>query len=163
MDSVSEREDRIVVRGLKPDDLEAVIGLDARNVGRRREEFFKVKLQQNLAETGIKVSLAAETDGLFVGFLLARVFYGEFGTMEPVAVLDTVDVHPDFQRQGVGTALLRQLRVNLRGLGVDRLQTEIGWDDQRLMAFFHREGFRPAPRYCLDLSLAAPPPEPAGP
>ena len=83
MDSVSAPEDRIVVRGLRPDDLEAVISLDARNVGRRRDEFFKVKLQQNLAETGIKVSLAAEVEGLFVGFLLARVFYGEFGSMVP--------------------------------------------------------------------------------
>jgi len=153
MTSVSEREDRIVVRNLRPDDLEAVIALDARNVGRRRDEFFKVKLQQNLAETGIKVSLAAELDGLFVGFLLARVWYGEFGTMEPVAVLDTVDVHPDFQRQGVGDAMLRQIRLNLSGLGVDRLRTEVGWDNPRLLAFFQREEFQPAPRLCLELDL----------
>ena len=52
------------VRGLKPADLEAVIALDARIVGPRREEFFRIKLQQNLQETGIKVSLAAEMDGM---------------------------------------------------------------------------------------------------
>src|SRR6185436_16871169 len=91
------------VRGLKPADLEAVIALDARIVGRRREAFFRIKLQQNLQETGIKVSLAAEVDGIFTGFLLARVYYGEFGTPEPVAVLDTIDVHPDFRGRGVGS------------------------------------------------------------
>ena len=149
---------RIVVRGLKPEDLDAVIALDAKNTGRRRDEFFKLKLQQNLVESGIKVSLAAEIDGIFCGFLLARVFYGEFGRTEPAAVLDTIDVHPDFRHQGIGHALMRQLRVNLFGLHVPRLQTEVAWSDQQILAFFHHEGFQPAPRFCLDLNLTSPPP-----
>jgi ribosomal protein S18 acetylase RimI-like enzyme len=153
MNEVHEGEERIVIRNLRPDDLEAVIALDARNVGRLREEFFKTKLQQNLQETGIKVSLAAELDGAFVGFLLARVYYGEFGAPEPVAVLDTLDVHPDFRRQGVGRMLVRQLGLNLKGLNVSNLQTEVGWDEIELLGFFHNQGFRPAERLCLDLDL----------
>ncbi|HEX6852613.1 MAG TPA: GNAT family N-acetyltransferase [Candidatus Polarisedimenticolaceae bacterium] len=145
------------IRGLRPEDLDAVIALDARNTGRRREEFFRLKLQQNLVESGIKVSLAAELDGAFVGFLLARVFYGEFGRLEPAAVLDTIDVHPDFRNRGVGRALLRQLRVNLRGLNVPRLQTEVAWENPDVLMFFHHEGFRPSPRICLDLDLSSPP------
>lgn len=143
----------VTVRGLKPSDMDAVIALDARNVGRRREAFFRIKLQQNLQETGVKVSLAAELDGIFTGFLLARVYYGEFGTPEPVAVLDTIDVHPDFRGRGIGSALLRQLQVNLHALGVGTLRTEVGWDEQGLLRFFHHAGFRPAPRFCLDLVL----------
>ena len=143
----------VVVRGLEPRDMEKVVALDARNTGRRRDEFFKIKLQQNLSETGIKVSLAAEIDGIFVGFLLARVYYGEFGALEPVAVLDTLDVHPDFRRQGVGSALLSQLRTNLFGLGVRRLRTEVDWDAPELILFFQHEGFRPAERICLELAL----------
>lgn len=153
IDEALEKEGRILVRGLKPEDLEAVIAIDAANTGRRREEYFKIKLQQNLVETGIKVSLAAELEGCLCGFLLARVFYGEFGTMEPAAVLDTIAVHPDFQGQGVGSALLRQLRMNLVGLGVSRLQTEVSWSDPRLLTFFQHAGFRPAERLCLDLDL----------
>jgi ribosomal protein S18 acetylase RimI-like enzyme len=145
-----ERE-AALVRPLSPRDLEAVVALDAKNVGRRREEYFRVKLQQNLQETGIKVSLAAEVDGSFAGFLLARVYYGEFGTMEPVAVLDTLGVHAAYRGRGVGSALLRQLRLNLRALGIARLRTEVDWDEQDLLGFFHRQGFRPAPRICLDL------------
>jgi ribosomal protein S18 acetylase RimI-like enzyme len=153
MDVVEEQEKRIVVRGLLPDDLEPVIALDAKNTGRRRAEFFKVKLQQNLAETGVKVSLAAECEGLFTGFLLARVYYGEFGAAEPVAVLETLDVHPDFRGQGIGSALLEQLRRNLGGLGVTRLQTEVSWENPALLGFFHRQGFRMGSRICLDLDL----------
>lgn len=143
----------VVVRPLRPDDLEAVIALDAKIVGRRRDEYFAVKLQQNLSETGIKVSLAGECDGLFAGFLLARVYYGEFGSVEPVAALDTLGVHPDFRRRGVGRALMEQLRKNLRSLRIDKLRTEVEWDEQELLAFFHREGFRPSPRLCLDLDM----------
>lgn len=153
------RKAEVVVRNLRPTDLEAVIVLDAHNVGRRRDEYFRVKLEQNLAETGIKVSLAAEVDGAFAGFLLARVYYGEFGQTEPVAVLDTIDVHPSFVGHGVGRALLGQLRTNLTGLGVSCLRTEVGWEELSLIGFFQHEGFRPAPRLCLDLDLKVLPPE----
>ena len=155
MEQAQTQETVVTVRGLRPADLESVIALDARNVGRRREEFFKIKLQQNLQETGIKVSLAAEIEGLFVGFLLARVYYGEFGTLEPVAVLDTIDVHPDFRGHGVGQALLAQLRVNLHALNVTSLRTEVGWDEPTLLTFFQHAGFRPAARFCLDLALTS--------
>lgn len=158
--SRSSTEYGVVVRNLRPSDLESVVALDAKNVGRRRDEYFRVKLSQNLAETGIKVSLAAEVDGIFCGFLLARVYYGEFGRTEPAAVLDTIDVHPDFRGHGVGAALLRQLRTNLAGLSVSSLQTEVSWDDQSLLGFFHHAGFRPASRLCLDLDVTTPPPEP---
>ncbi len=144
-----------VVRGLRPRDLEAVIALDARITGRRRDEYFRAKLDQAMKETGIVVSLAAEVDGAFAGFLLAKVFYGEFGEMEAAAVLDTLGVHPAFRGKGVGRALLAQLRTNLLGLGIRTLHTEVSWEGQDLMAFFRKEGFRPAPRLCLDLDLEA--------
>jgi len=152
---VGEREDSIVVRNLRPEDLEAVIALDAKSAGRRRDEYFKLKLKQNLAETGVKVSLAAEREGCFSGFLLARVYYGEFGAAEPVAVLDTFAVHPDFRRAGIGTALLNQLCTNLDGLGVSSLRTEVDWSEPSLLNFFQRSGFFPAQRFCLDLDLAS--------
>jgi predicted N-acetyltransferase YhbS len=153
MDPETLEQEAVMVRNLRPDDLEAVVALDARNTGRRRDEYFKIKLRQNLEETGIRVSLAAELDDGFVGFLLARVYYGEFGNLEPVAVLDTMDVHPMFRRQGVGAALLGQLHTNLAGLGVPALRTEVSWDDSELLSFFHHTGFRPAQRLCLELAL----------
>lgn len=153
MDATIPTAEEVLVRGLRPDDLDAVLALDAKIVGRRREEYFRVKLQQNLAEAGIKVSLAAELDGSFAGFLLARVYYGEFGALEPVAVLETLGVRPNLSHRGVGSALLAQLRRNLRALHVRELRTEIDWENQGLLRFFHHEGFRPAPRFCLDLDL----------
>jgi ribosomal protein S18 acetylase RimI-like enzyme len=145
--------ERVVVRNLRPRDLEAVIALDAKITGRRREEYFKVKLAEALADTGIRISLAAEIDGAFAGCLLARVYYGEFGAAERIAVLDMLGVHPAFWGQGAGHALVRQLQANLLSLGVERLRTEVDWEQQQLLAFFHRLGFRPSPRLCLGLDL----------
>lgn len=156
MNMEDDREtDHVVVRRLRPEDLEAVIATDARSAGRRRDEFFKLKLKQALSDTGIQVSLAAEVDGNFAGFLLARVYYGEFGMVEPAAALDTIGVRPEARGRGVGAALVRQLRTNLLGLGIPRLQTEVAWESLDLLAFFHHEGFRPAARFCLDLDLEA--------
>jgi ribosomal protein S18 acetylase RimI-like enzyme len=155
MDTLDPLANDVVVRNLRPADLEAVILLDAKNVGRRRDEFFKLKLKQALSDTGITVSLAAELDGAFVGFLLARVFYGEFGVTERVAVMDVIDVHPDFRGHHVATALLAQLQTNLLGLGIRTLRTEVGWDNTDLLGFFRREGFVIAQRVCLDLDLEA--------
>lgn len=155
MDTIDPLLGPVVIRNLRASDLDAVILLDAKNVGRRRDEFFKLKLRQALVDTGITVSLAAELDGAFVGFLLARVFYGEFGVTEPVAVIDVIDVHPDFRGHHVAASLLDQLRTNLLGLGIRVLRTEVGWDSTDLAGFFRREGFVIAQRLCLDLNLEA--------
>jgi ribosomal protein S18 acetylase RimI-like enzyme len=153
MDTSAPRTDEIVVRQLRASDLDAVISVDAKNVGRRRDEFFKLKLQQALSDSSMAVSLAAELDGAFVGFLLARVFFGEFGVMERVAVLDVIDVHPDFRGHHIASALIDQLRTNLLGLGIRTLQTEVNWNTPDLLAYFRHEGFIIAQRLCLDLDL----------
>jgi len=149
----SLEHDAIIVRNLLPADLDAVIRLDAKVSGRQRGEYLRIKLDQSLAETGIKVSLAAEFEGCFCGFLLARVYYGEFGLPEPTAVLDTIGVDPGFRGKGVGQAMITKLRMLLSSLGVGHLQTEVSWDSPELLAFFHALGFRPAERFCLDLEV----------
>jgi ribosomal protein S18 acetylase RimI-like enzyme len=153
MDDDRPPRDAVLVRNLRPEDQDAVIAIDAHILGRRREEFFRLKLRQAFSDTGIAVSLGAEIDARLVGFLLARVYYGEFGIAERVAVMDVFGVHPDFRGLGVGAALIDQLRTNLLGLGIRTLQTEVSWEDPALLAFFQHEGFRPAARLCLDLDL----------
>lgn len=152
-DKILEETDAVTVRNLRAPDLAAVIALDALVTGRRRDEFYKLKLKQALADTGITISLAADVDGHMVGFLLARVYYGEFGMMDKTAVMDAIVVNPNFAGHGVGSALIDQLRTNLLGLGISRVKTEVGWDNQELLHFCQRQGFTLAPRVSLDLQL----------
>lgn len=157
MKTLEHAQETCRVRRLRPADLERVIAVDARVTGRERRGYFVHKLNENMLDTSVQVSLAAEVDGILVGFLLARVWTGEFGLSEPVAVLDTIGVQPEFQHHGIGDALVLQLATNLRGLNVATLRTEVAWDEFALLRFFHHHGFRPAARVCLDLDLSRQP------
>ncbi len=152
-DTDSPARDLVLVRNLRADDAEALIAIDAAAVGRRRDKFLALKMKQAFADTGIAVSLVAVLDDHVVGFALARVYYGEFGVVEPAAVLDVMGVHPDYRGRGAASALVDQLRTNLLGLGIPKLQTEVRWANTQLIRFFQREGFALAPRLCLDLDL----------
>ncbi len=142
----------VTVRDLREDDLEAVVRIDAARAGRTRREYYQRKLDEAQGSRP-RISLAAELDGVVAGFLLGRVYYGEFGLPEPAAVIDSLGVEPELAGRGVGAALLRQLVMNMRSLGVESLRTEVEWDAHDLVRFFARQGFRPAPRLALDLRL----------
>jgi ribosomal protein S18 acetylase RimI-like enzyme len=147
--------DRIMVRALKESDLHPLIGIDRRITGRDRSAYFKRKLDEALFESDVRVSLVAERDGVPIGFIMARVDFGEFGRMEPTAVMDTIGVDIEYRDQGVGRALLSQLLINLGTLRVERIRTEIDWRDRDLLAFLDRCGFRPSPQLCFEHALDA--------
>jgi len=142
--------DRIPVRSMQASDLNALIAIDRRITGRDRKRYFERKLDEALHESDVRVSLVAELDDTPVGFIMARVDFGEFGHMEPAAIMDTIGVDPDYRDRGVGRALLSQLLVNLMTLRVEKIRTELDWTDRELLGFLDRCGFKPSPRLCFD-------------
>jgi len=146
--------DRIPVRGIQASDLGTLVAIDRQITGRDRSDYFARKLEEAMHESDVRVSLVAELDGRPVGFVMARVDFGEFGLVEPTAVLDTLGVGVDYRNQGVGRALLSQLLINLMTLRVERVRTDIEWHDHELLAFFDRCGFRLSQRLCLAHALA---------
>jgi ribosomal protein S18 acetylase RimI-like enzyme len=141
--------DLIPVRSLHEDDLAALVTIDSKATRRNRSAYYARKLDEVMQESGVRVSLVAELDGRPVGFIMARVDFGEFGRAEPEAVIDTIGVDPDYRRRQVGGALMSQLLANLRTLQVDRVRTEANWNDFSLLAYLERAGFRPAQRIVL--------------
>lgn len=145
--------DRIPVRAMRESDLGRLTALDRRITGRDRAAYFARRLDEAMNESDVRVSLVAEVDGEPAGFIMARVDFGAFGRLEPVAVLDTIGVDPDRQGQGVGRALLSQLLINLTTLRVERVRTEQGWNEHALLQFFAACGFAPAQTLCLEHAL----------
>jgi GNAT superfamily N-acetyltransferase len=151
----SER-DGVIVRTLTLSDAPRLTKMDQAITGRNRTAWYEGKLKRALADSDLRISLGAELDGFLAGAVLGSLHYGEFGQPEPIAILDTILVDPDRTRRGVATALLEQLTRNLRALGIQRLRTEVAWDEHALNRFLGRLGFTPAPRLVLELRLGAP-------
>ena len=145
--------DQLTIRTLTPADLPRLVRMDQAITGRNRTAWYEGKLKRALQESDLKISLGAERDGTLVGAALGALHYGEFGQPEPLAILDTILVDAGYARQGVGTALLEALAGNLRALGIERLRTEVAWDEHDLGRFLGRQGFSPAPRLVLERRL----------
>jgi len=157
MDSTNrlDGDGSVVVRTLKRTDLERLVRIDERWVGRNRRLWLQGKLERAL-DSDVLVSLGAEIDGTVVGAILGTVQFGEFGRPEPIAVLDTLLVDPDFLRRGVGTSLMAQLLRNLRALRVDIIRTEVGWAEREILDFLAAAGFEPVPRLVLERRVETP-------
>ncbi len=154
---MDEERNGVTVRLLTLADAPRLVRMDQAITGRNRAAWYEGKLKRALKESDVQISLGAEVDGFLVGALLGSLHYGEFGQPEPIAVLDTILVDPGFARRGIGSSLLENLTRNLRALGIDRLRTEVAWDEHDLGRFLGLRGFAPAPRLVLELRLGAPP------
>ncbi len=146
--------DGITVRELRVEDLGRLVRIDRAATGVDRRGYYETRIDTALRESGIRVSLAAEIDDLVVGFVIGRVYHGEYGHMDTYATIDSIGVDPEFRGRRVAHAMLDQLIHNLRGLRVEHIQTEVDWDQWDLLGFLRDVGFRPAPRIALEYPLA---------
>lgn len=138
--------DVVLVSAMKRDDLADVVAIDRRIMGGERLAYMQRLLAEAMDESAIRVSLIARVDDVVAGFLMARVDLGDYGRIEPVAVLDTIGVHPDFTHRRVGHALLSQLYVNLAALRIECVETVVAPRDLSLLAFLYDVGFVPSQR-----------------
>ena len=141
-------------------DLDAVVGIDRRITGRDRRAYMRHALDEALRESGVRISLAARVNadgarggGIVAGFVMARADLGDFGRTEPVAVIDTLGVAPEYAHHGVGHALLQQLFLNLRALRIERVETVVDRLAFELLGFFYDVGFAPGQRLAFVKNL----------
>ncbi|MDH3318783.1 MAG: GNAT family N-acetyltransferase [Betaproteobacteria bacterium] len=134
------------VRLLAAKDLEDVVRIDRQITGRERRAFMQHALDEALRESGVRISLAARAERVMTGYLMARADLGDFGRTEPVAVIDTLGVAPEFAHRGIGHALLQQLFLNLDALRIERVETIVSTRSPDLLGFFYGAGFAHAQR-----------------
>ncbi len=135
------------IRSLVAGDLNAICRIDKRLTGLGRSDYLAQKMDEVTNQSGIRVSLVAERDGLIAGFIMARMDYGEYGKTASFAVIDTIGIDPG--HPGAGSALLTQLLANLESLRLDALRTIVKWDDSAMIHFLSKAGFEPAQQLAL--------------
>src|SRR5271157_187373 len=99
--------EKVKIRVLDENDLDAIVEIDERILGKERRAFWKRKI----AYSGIfpRPALVAELEGKVVGFILGYVSGWEFGVPDCVGWIDTLAVDPTYQRSGIGRTMFLAL------------------------------------------------------
>lgn len=145
---------RFDLRTLEVEDYDDIVRIDQKVAGRRREDYIRELVDEAMNDSAVRVSLVARVDGIAAGFVMARTDFGDYGRAEPVAVLDTIGVDPDYAHRGLGHALLTQLFVNLKALRVERVETMVTRENFGLLGFFYDAGFAQSQRLSFDKRVA---------
>jgi GNAT superfamily N-acetyltransferase len=147
-----ERE-KVTVRALEMSDLDAVVTIDEKLTGRRRNDYWRTRFEI-AALRPPWMSAVAELDGRIVGFLFGWVGESEFGIAGPTGWIDLIGVDPAYRARGVGQALVDRFIEGGRELrAIQRVATLIDLGQAAVREFFVRRGFRHGPMVQLERDL----------
>lgn len=130
-----------IISSLTPNDLSAAYRIELVS---HAFPWTEKTLQSNQGERYFNLKL--ETDGQVAAFAVTQVVLDE-------ATLFNIAVHPDFQRQGLGRALLSHLIAALTERGVMTLWLEVRASNEKAIALYRsfefnevsvRKGYYPA-------------------
>jgi ribosomal protein S18 acetylase RimI-like enzyme len=152
--SASRKEKRgmsaLTLRSLRPNDLPRLSEIESRIAGRPRRAFFEKRLAVATATPESFITCAALEGEKVVGYGFARLQEGEFGATRGVAVLDVIGVDPDFQRRGIGKAVISGIEQRMNKKGIETLRTQTVWTDHVMSGFFSSVGFTLAPSQIIE-------------
>lgn len=141
------------IRLMRPEDLSQIVAIDAKYSGTEREDYYHDKMGGHLDKHHLDLSFVACRDGKIAGFLMGEVSRGAYGLPEQVASVDTIGVNPAYKKCGVANALMQEFKTHARRLGVAKIYTLVRWEDEPLLSYFRRSGFRPGNALYLESAL----------
>jgi len=140
------------IRALDYRDLEDIIEIDKAILGKERPEYWQMKIELSEHRSPM-ASLVAEVEGKVVGFIIGDISGWEYGVADTVGWIDTIGVHPDYQKRGIATMLFKEVIANLKKIGVNTVYTFVDWRSWELLRFFERMGFEKGDMIHLQLRL----------
>jgi ribosomal protein S18 acetylase RimI-like enzyme len=141
------------MRALTPQDLDAVVEIDAAIEGRVRRAYFRRRLDAALKQPQLHVQLAATNGAELLGHVLGRRTIGEFGRPQPGLRLEIVGVRPAWRKLGIGRQLVDALAGHARRHGVSELRTTAAWNEHGMLAWLDALGFRLAGERIVDCAV----------
>ena len=142
----------ITIRMMTAKDASAIADIDNRILGTRRHDYWGMKVESAEARSPVP-PLVAEVDGRVVGFIMGEASGWEYGVPETVGWIDTIGVHPEYQRHGVARLLAEELVSHMRKVGVTKVYTLVNWREWEMLRFFEKLGFERGDMMNLQLKI----------
>jgi ribosomal protein S18 acetylase RimI-like enzyme len=143
----------VTIRALAPQDLDAVVAIDAAIEGRVRRTYIQRRLAAAVRDPALHVQLAAVDGAGLAGYILARRTEGEFGRRNAGLRLEIVGVRPELRQQGTGRQLVQALADYAKRHGIGELRTTATWNQHRMLAWLDAVGFTLAPAQIVDCAV----------
>jgi ribosomal protein S18 acetylase RimI-like enzyme len=161
--AIVSEQDKVEIRPLKLEDIDAVLSVDGeiraagnvityRNLtaeyilfaGRgkppqRSPASYIRSLTGDVAPL-LNLSFVAEVNGQVRGFVLGQVARLRESITE-VGIIQMIGVHPDYQRRGIGSKLVRALADKYRSEGIKVMRIGVNHRDKSLMGLVEHAGF----------------------
>jgi ribosomal protein S18 acetylase RimI-like enzyme len=128
------------IRPLTLEDLDAIVEIDRKVLGKPRREYWKKQIEPPTLRYPLSC-LVAEYEGKVIGFIVGEVSGWEFGIPDTIGWISTIGVDPDYQHRGVARKLGQEYIKNLKAIGVRIIYTLVNWSDWDLLKFFRAMGF----------------------
>jgi ribosomal protein S18 acetylase RimI-like enzyme len=148
----SPAPDEIRVRPARPDDLRAIVALDAENTGVTKLGYWKDRFEWYAGRQPDRFFLVGESGGQVLGYTVGEVRAWEFGS-PPCGWIFAIDVSAPARQRGLGTRLFDEICARFRKAGVDRVRTMLAKDDHLIMSFFRSQGMMAGPFIQLEKDL----------
>jgi ribosomal protein S18 acetylase RimI-like enzyme len=131
---------KISIRPLTLADLDAIVEIDRKVLGKPRRDYWKKLIELPTLRYPLSC-LVAEYEGKVIGFIVGEVSGWEFGIPDTIGWISTIGVDPDYQHRGVARELGQEYIKNLKKIGVSIVYTLVNWSDWDLLKFFRAMGF----------------------
>jgi ribosomal protein S18 acetylase RimI-like enzyme len=156
-------QDRTEVRPIKLEDIDAILSIDKEIRARGSAHTYRNLTMEYVlfAERGIPdqrspgsdvrsltgdvapllgFTLVAEVNGHVCGFILGQVARLRESASE-MGIIQMIGVHPDYQRRGIASQLLRALADKYKSEGIKVMRVGLDHRDKNLLGLVERFGF----------------------
>jgi ribosomal protein S18 acetylase RimI-like enzyme len=149
---VTEVFEAVKIRAARDQDLDAIIALDQKILGEARPEYWRRKMEFYENHSPM-APLVAEVEDKLVGFAMGDTSGWEFGIPTSTGWIDFLGVNPDYQRKGIGKALMKEMITNLRKVGVDTIYVLINWKNWDMLKLLDKMKFSRGDMINLELRV----------
>jgi ribosomal protein S18 acetylase RimI-like enzyme len=131
--------ENVVIRRLKPQDIDEISGIYTAIMQRPVRADFKKLVEEHALRTE-DACFVAELDGKVIGFMISYILTLGFG-IEKSAWIATLGINPKYMGQGIGGKLAEEVFTYYRAEGIHNVYTSVRWDSTDLLSFFKTLGF----------------------